>query len=86
MGISHPLGSTARGINISHPTLMTAERLCSVCPEDKPPVMGDKSGRKRPYPSLSIPIHREIGIGVGKSYSSPTPMDFSLALQSPMLP
>lgn len=44
MGIYHPLGSTAQGINISHPALMPAERPCLVCPEDKRLVMGDKSG------------------------------------------
>lgn len=52
MGISHPLGSKARGINISHPTLMTVGRLCLVCPEDKRLAMGDKSGSK-PASSLS---------------------------------
>lgn len=76
MGIYHPPASTAQGTNISHPTLMPAERPCLVCPEGKGLAVGDKSGSKCLFPCP----------GVGKSYSSPAPMDFSLALQIPVLP
>lgn len=52
MEIYHPPGCTAQGTNISHPTLLPAERPCLVCPEGQGLAVGDKSGSK-PARSLS---------------------------------